>query len=90
MFSIREFDPIIENCRANLRRRRQLDIWLMINYNSLSYLEALPDQLSDLAVLWVLLPPDHELDEALRVAEDGGRVGLRDAHQASAVNLTDS
>ena len=41
----------------------------------------------DLAVLWVLLPPDHEVNEARGVPQHGGRVGLGHPNQASAVHL---
>ena len=53
------------------------------------HLERLPDELGDLAVVGVLVAADDEVEDARGVAEDGGRVRLRHAHQRLAVNLDD-
>ena len=53
------------------------------------HLERLPDELRDLAVVGVLVAADDEVEDARGVAEDGGRVRLRHAHQRLAVNLDD-
>ena len=53
------------------------------------YLQRLSDELCDLAVLRVFVPPDDELDCSGSVSEDWRGVGLRHTDQRLAVNFDD-
>ena len=69
--------------------------YFVVNYYSAlsgpsSHLETLPDQLSHLAVLRVLLAADDEVDESLGVSQHWGSVGLGHSNQTGAVNLETS
>ena len=55
-----------------------------------NHLQTLSDELSDFAILWILLTPDDEVDEARSVPEHRGSVGLSYANKAGRVNLEES
>ena len=55
-----------------------------------NHLQTLSDELSDFAILGVLLTPDDEVDEARGVPEDRGSVGLGCTNKAGRVNLEES
>ena len=55
----------------------------------LHYLQGLPDQHSNFAVLWVFVSSYDEFDNAGGVTKDRSGVSLSHAHQRVAVDLDD-
>ena len=55
-----------------------------------NHLQTLSDELSDFTILWILLTPDDEVDEARGVPEHRGSVGLGYTNKAGRANLEES